>query len=521
VPTITIDMLGGFTEARHTAQVPAIKVFCPMRRNCMCICGTQIRASVKKLKRGMGCPVCGQRVVFEEQFGEITSDASEGQILDFSTKESTFRERIALLPGWIRFSAVILAPLLLSMLLIALLRPTAVNSIASLSFSRKSVPPDTISIAGNHYAFDWSQAPDWNTSIDPIHGSFEGSQIAKEFAVLASASQYESIEKLCAYDKLCDEVLQGRNALEYSRVDSRDAVQRQLRELVSAFLDNSQRVTPGYHDWRLIGVSKQEHKTALLMRYYRENKTPVDLLDNEEILLPLTRLVRFDSFKLYCDQIFRVKLPARVIDPKFQGYLDDNFFADKSFGYVVLMVSGKEGDMAIEDLLDYQVQRPLSQLCMNWAGASDQDMSLVPTDTRPLPGPSETDLRSIQDWIRIRADKFRQIDLEAIRETLSRLYHQTKDPLIHDMLGRLESDSGDKDEALEYFRKAKVSGFKSLESYRHFIKRAIESNSPEYLIEQLHDLNNYWNVKLMGLNAEEDSKRVYKFEGYWRRGEAL
>ena len=177
--------------------------------------------------------------------------------------------------------------------------------------------------------------------------------------------------------------------------------------------------------------------------------------------------------------------------------------------------------MAIEDLLDYQVQRPLSQLCMNWAGASDQDMSLVPTDTRPLPGPSDTDLRSIQDWIRIRADKFRQIDLEAIRETLSRLYNQTKDPLIHDMLGRLESDSGDEDEALEYFQKAKASGFKSLESHRHFIKRAIESNSPEYLIEQLNDLNNYWNVKLMGLNAKEDPKRVYKFEGYWRRGEAL
>ena len=509
-----------YAEASCTAKLQTFKML-PMLRNCICICGAQIRAPVEKLKRGMGCPVCGQRIVFEEQFGQITSDASEGQILDFSTKESTFLERIALLPGWIRFSAVILAPLLLSMLLIALLRPTLVNSIASLSFSRKSVPPDTISIAGNHSAFDWSQAPDWNTSIDPIHGSFEGSQIAKEFAVLASASQYESIEKLFAYDKLCDEVLRGRNALEYSRVDSRDAVQRQLRELVSAFLDNSQRVTPGYHDWRLIGVSKQEHKTALLMRYYRENTTPVDLLDNEEILLPLTRLVRFDSFKLYCDQIFRVRLPARVIDPKFKGYLDNNFFADKSFGYVVLMVSGKEGDMAIEDLLDYQVQRPLSQLCMNWAGASDQDMSLVPTDTRPLPGPSETDLRSIQDWIRIRADKFRQIDLEAIRETLSRLYHQTKDPLIHDMLGRLESDSGDKDEALGYFRKARASGFKSLESHRHFIKRAIESNSPEYLIEQLHDLNNYWNVKLTGLDAEEDPKRVYKFEGYWRRGEAL
>ena len=177
--------------------------------------------------------------------------------------------------------------------------------------------------------------------------------------------------------------------------------------------------------------------------------------------------------------------------------------------------------MAIEDLLDYQVQRPLSQLCMYWAGASDQDMSLVPTDTRPLPGPSETDLKSIQDWIRIRADKFRQIDLEAIRETLSRLYNQTKDPLIHDMMGRLESDSGNKDEALEYFRKAKAMGFKSVESHRHFIKRAIESNSPEYLIEQLNDLNNYWNVKLMGLHAEEDPKRVYKFESYWRRGEAL
>ncbi|MFM8398731.1 MAG: hypothetical protein ACKOAH_12955, partial [Pirellula sp.] len=39
-----------------------------VRRNCICSCGTQVRAPVDVLKRGMECPNCTRTVLFEEQF---------------------------------------------------------------------------------------------------------------------------------------------------------------------------------------------------------------------------------------------------------------------------------------------------------------------------------------------------------------------------------------------------------------------------------------------------------------------
>lgn len=492
-----------------------------MRKNLICNCGTPILAPIEKLRRGIGCPACGNVVVFEEQFDPGTRNRSDRQILDFRAKKSKIHNQTALLPGWIRFSAVVLVPLLLSMLLIAFLRPAMARSVKSLGFLRKLVPAENLTIVGNHHSFEWSKAPAWNTSVDSVYGSFEGHRVVKEFTTLASASMYRSIEKLFVYDRFCNEVCHGRNALKSPGIDSEDSIERQCRELVTAFLDNTQRVTAGYHDWRLIGVSKQADQTALLVRYYRENLTPVDLLDNEEILKSLSRQVSFDVFNIYCGDIFRCKVANGAFNPKLQGYSSTNFFADSSFGYVVLIVSGDGLDMAIEDLLDYQVQRPLSQLCMRWVEDSDQGIASASSNFVQLSGPSHADIQSIQSWIGSPGDSFSQIDRQAIRENLSRLYSQTNDPLMCDLMGRLESDFGNKEGALEYFSKAKASGFQSLESHRQFIGQAIESKSLEQVLARLNDLNNYWNVKLTGLDAEEDRRRFYKFEGYWRRGEAL
>ena len=492
-----------------------------MRKNLICNCGTPILAPIEKLRRGIGCPACGNVVVFEEQFDPGTRNRSDRQILDFPAKKSKIRNQTSLLPGWIRFSAVVLVPLLLSMLLIALLRPTMVRSVKNLGFLRELVPAETLTVVGNQASFEWSKAPAWNTSVDSVYGSFEGPRIVKEFTTLASSSLYKSIEKLFVYNRLCSEVCHGRNAFKPLSIDSEQSIERVCRELVSAFLENSQRVTAGYHDWRLIGVSKQADQTALLVRYYRENLTPVDLLDNEEILKALSRKISFDVFNIYCGNIFRCKVANGAFNPKLQGYLATNFFADSSFGYVVLMVSGDGLGMAIEDLLDYQVQRPLSQLCMNWVHDSDPGIARVPSSLVQLSGPSHADIQSIQSWIRNRADTSSQIDRQAIQDNLLRLYSQTNDPLMYDLMGRLESDFGNKEESMEYFSKAKASGFQSLESHRQFIWQAIDAKSQEQLLASLNDLNNYWNVKLTGLDAAEDRRRFYKFEGYWRRVEAL
>ena len=185
------------------------------------------------------------------------------------------------------------------------------------------------------------------------------------------------------------------------------------------------------------------------------------------------------------------------------------------------MLNGNGPNDDIEDVFDFQVQRPLSQLCAVWTGASTINIDQLPPDKKPLPGPLDTDLRAIQEWINLRSNKIQDADPTAIRNSLNNLYAQTNDPLILDFLGRLESDLGNRELALENFRKAEQGRFQSLDSYRATIFAALESNDSELLIERLNDLNNYWTVKLTGLEAVEDRKKFYKFQIYWRRSQDL
>jgi hypothetical protein len=232
-------------------------------------------------------------------------------------------------------------------------------------------------------------------------------------------------------------------------------------------------------------------------------------------------MITFNSFKLYGNCLFKTKAPERSTDPKLQGYMHRHFYAAKNFGYVVLLLTGNGPNEEIEDVFDFQVQRPLSQLCSVWTGASTVNIDQLPLRKSPLPGPLDSDLRAIQEWLDIRSKKVQNADPRAIRKSLNNVYAQTDDPLMLDFLGRLESELGNREVALENFRKAEQDRFQSLESYRATIFAALESNDPELLIERLSDLNDYWSVKLTGSGAEEDRKRYYKFQGYWRRSQDL
>ncbi|MCY3005230.1 MAG: hypothetical protein NTV29_04555 [Planctomycetota bacterium] len=382
-------------------------------------------------------------------------------------------------------------------------------------------PSSDVSETTPAVAFDWSKESKWDTEIDPFNGTFSGSRIAKEFTTAACASQYDSIEPLFDLDPMVDKILLGNKSRESSRSNSTGSLSEQLRILILCFLENSKWITSGYHDWRTIGLVTQEDRTAVLIRYYRETATPIDLLDSEDILLPLTKMVTFDNFKIHCSDLFKTKISERTSDRKIQGYVHSTFYADKKFGYVILMLSGPGPNKEIEDLFDFQVQRPLSQLCSVWTGFSDTNSDQLTVDSALLPGPSDTDLSAIQEWLKLRNDSLSTLEPTAIRNSLNRLYAQTKDPLMLDLLGRLESDLGNRDLALEQFRKAEQGRFESLASHRALILHAIESQDQEQLIERLSQLHSYWHVKLTGLDAEEDRKRFFKFQGYWRRGEGL
>jgi hypothetical protein len=92
---------------------------------------------------------------------------------------------------------------------------------------------------------------------------------------------------------------------------------------------------------------------------------------------------------------------------------------------------------------------------------------------------------------------------------------------MQDLLGRLESDDENQDLSMDYFRKAKAAGCQTVDAHRHFIQEIIQAKDRELLTERLHDLNKYWDVKITGLDAQEDRKKFHKFQGYWRRGEGL
>ncbi len=498
--------------------------FLIVRRNCICSCGTQVRAPIEVLRRGMECPNCSRTVLFEEQFdpaaaqafGEPSRLLAKHIPLDFNTKSFSLIERVGALPKWLLIAPVVI----LLCLALGLLVPSALDSLG-IVVSQPAKPKQPENASTSAKSMVWSRVDRWNLGSESVSGSLDATRIAKEFSTRASASEYERLERLFDYEKLSSDVYAGRVANQSGIRQSFDSIQKDLKELIIGFLDDSQRITPGSHDFRMIGYTTQGSYTGILVRYYRESATPASLLDSEDLLLPLTKMIQFDKFQLYCDNIFKTRFAEPRSNPRLQGYMYTNFFADRHFGYVVLMVNGKGSDAQIEDMFDLQLKKPLSEYCLVWSDASEKDIGQIQPLGQDIPGPSDTDLQIVQHWIKNRKDRTRKFDLDKIRTTLTNLYTQTKDPLMQDLLGRLESDAGNFELASDFFRKAKADNFKSLDAFRYLISEALQSGDQELLVERLHDLNHLWDVKITGVEAEEDRKMFHKFQGYWRRGESL
>ena len=484
-----------------------------------------MRAAIQVFKRGIDCPTCGNRVTFEEQTDTSEIDPNPSPLTEFPNRPGLGMKTNF---GGVKRRSALLKPFGLGILLVLGLCAIGAASWIGIpsadAFRLEFAPPSSavdLPKKSRSEDIDWSKQAQWDTQIDPIEGLFCGSRTAKIFTTEASANRYDTIEPLFDYGSMIDEIQQGREEPKSFRSDSPEELAQQLRSLVLSFLHDTKSITSGYHDWRIVGLVTQEDRTAVLIRYYRETTTPIELFDSEELLVPLTKTITFNNFRLYCDNLFKTKAPERSTDPKLKGFMQEHFYADKNFGYVVLMLNGNGPNDDIEDVFDFQVQRPLSQLCAVWTGASTINIDQLPLDKKPLPGPLDTDLKAIQEWIDLRSNKFHSADATAIRNSLNNLYAQTNDPLILDFLGRLESDLGNRELALKDFRKAEQNRFQSLDSYRATIFAALESNDRGLIIERLNNLNNYWSVKLTGSEAEEDRKRFYKFQSYWRRSQDL
>ena len=243
-----------------------------VRRNCICICGTQIRAPISVLKKGMECPNCTRTVLFEEQFdpAEVQAFGDPSRLigkqipLDFNTKSFSLIERLGALPKWMLLAPVVI-PLCIAL---GLLVPNALDALGLvISQSAKPMQPVNASTPANSMV--WSRVARWNLGSESVSGSQEAARIAKEFSTRTSASEYDRLERLFDYEKLSSDVYAGRVANQSGIKQSFDSIQKDLKELIIGFFEDSQRITPGSHDFRMIGFTTQGSHTGILMRYYR------------------------------------------------------------------------------------------------------------------------------------------------------------------------------------------------------------------------------------------------------------
>ena len=491
-----------------------------MRKNCICLCGTQFRAPISQLTKGMQCPNCNRVIAFQETappYTTGTSDHALARDLDFNTQQTTPWGRLLSIPKWLLYWFA-LTPLLTA---IALFVPFATDR---LGFSRAWPKPEKIESPVQMFqpvSIDWEKIQQWNTNFDLLGRSFPGSTIANEIVKKVPASKYEALEGLFGYDTMLAKCVDRKEQAQVPSGLSLELIERKLSHSVRAFLTASQSVTPGYHDWRVIGTASQDHSTALLIRYYRESETMADMLDDQELLMPLIKLIDFGQFNLYCNNVFLTKQTVRNVNAKLPGYQFANFYANKNYGYLVLVLSDNQADHQIQDMFDFQIQRPLSEFCLIWTGASNLNISDIPSGNMQLPGPLDSDILLVQDWLKNMNNSASSVDPETLRSKLESIHKQTNDPLMHDFLGRLENQLGNPQQALEYFRKAKSDRFESLDSHRAFLREALQAKDTNLLIQRLHDLNNYWDIKLTGIDAQEDRKQYYKFQHYWSTVEPL
>jgi len=111
-----------------------------MRKNCICLCGTQFRAPISQLTKGMQCPNCNRVIAFQETVPPNTTGTSDhalAQDLDFNTQQTTPWGRLLRIPKWLLYSFAVI-PLLTA---IALFVPFATDR---LGFSRAWPKPDKI-----------------------------------------------------------------------------------------------------------------------------------------------------------------------------------------------------------------------------------------------------------------------------------------------------------------------------------------------------------------------------------------
>jgi hypothetical protein len=195
-----------------------------------------------------------------------------------------------------------------------------------------------------------------------------------------------------------------------------------------------------------------------------------------------------------------------------------DFYANKNYGYLVLVFSESRGFPALINLIDWQTNQSLQQFCRSqmaievedpkWitkkAESSVDEQSRIALDTSAI--------TSIQTWLSSDQSETLVLTRGKVADAIDSIYKQTKDPLMLDFRARVAIEQDNRIIAQQSFLEAQEKGFQSLASFKYFMLQAIDRGDGETLSEQMKKLTDYWQVKSTGLEASEDRNKYLQFE---------
>lgn len=518
-----------------------------MQRNIICGCGSQVRAEIRELStRGVRCPNCGDIVRLDPSKSSSASDEFDEDLAedddDLSLDPSDYHggtQKLGARGRRFSFLSFIPLPLFepgwpivaLSTFLSTGLMVGGVLGLDQLSIVRKlKIPVDVAKKKGDEKPkvreprVAWQDFNGWSKFPAEQKSARASLKIAENFVELAKQSQYNDMIKIFTTKQVADIVQYGREAVENTKAqDSKAVGQRKLITIMMKdFFDNSQAIALGYHDWRIIGYSVASDETAILVRYYREEKTPAELVSSEQVLSQIAGLINFDDFTEKYKGIFNTKSLNIEASLK-RGIKVKDFYANKLYGYAVLVFSNGAKSPALINLIDWQTDSSIHSFCRDQMSlqVDDGKWVLKQPDSNSPDGSqvvlSNNSIALIQAWMAAGEGNTSLVTRGRIADAIDEVYSATEDPLMLDLRARMALEQGNLGTARKSFQEAEEKGFQSLEAFKFFLMESGERGDEKGVNQYLTKLTEYWGVKALGLEAREDRDKFLMFEKSWRK----
>jgi hypothetical protein len=507
-----------------------------MQRNMICTCGAQVRAEIRELTtRGIVCPNCGYIVRLEVAAkpsggsgvaGAISLDPANyeageqkpGAIQGGSVLESIVPAG-SLQESWVFAAGVTFLAVGMMLLMIYSLDKSKIFKKLVLASPNTAKSANQTRPASRQPKVAWEDFNAWESLPATSKSTNSAIEIANEFCGFAIRSEYEKCITVFRSKVISDMVQYGQDVgITEKTEDRKQAGARKLVGiLIRDFFDNSQAITMGYHDWRVIGYSSASDEIAVLLRYYREDQTPADFISTEEMIPQIASLISFDDFSANYRPLFTTK-SLKIEATMKRGIKLKDFYASKNYGYIVLVFSESRGFPALINLIEWQTNQSLQQFCRSQMAIEVEDPKWITKKTESSEDEQSrialdiNAITSIQSWLSSAQGETPVLTRGKIADAIDLISKQTNDPLMLDLRARVAVEQDNRIIAQQSFLEAQEKGFQSLAAFKYFILQNADRGDGESLGELMKKLTDYWQVKATGLDAREDRNNYLQFE---------